>query len=128
MGRRASGESAAQSPIDQDCDRGRSEELRLSTRLCSQDMEKEGPREQEREEMAADEIRHKVVEQELEEADDDDDSGKREQRGGKRQHQDGGVNSGIHHSESSCHGHNTNDDGDRDDEEDENPRPTKQRR
>jgi len=115
-------------PIDQDCDRGRSEELRLSTRLCSQDMEKEGPREQEQEEMAADEIRHKVVEQELEEADDDDDSGKREQRGGKRQHQDGGVNSGIHHSESSCHGHNTNDDGDRDDEEDENPRPTKQRR
>ena len=65
------------------------------------------------------------MEQELEEADDDDDSGKREQRGGKRQHQDGGVNSGIHYSESSGHGHNTNDD---DDEDDENLQPAKKRR
>ncbi|KAH7374060.1 hypothetical protein BKA64DRAFT_256163 [Cadophora sp. MPI-SDFR-AT-0126] len=108
-------------PIDQNCDQGCSEELRLSTRLCSQDMEKEGPREQEQEEMAADETRHKAVEQELEEADDDDDSG-------KRQHQDGRVNSRIHHSESSGHGHDTNNDDDEDDEEDENPQPAKKRR
>ncbi|KAH7393704.1 hypothetical protein BKA64DRAFT_644433 [Cadophora sp. MPI-SDFR-AT-0126] len=105
-----------------------SEELRSNPRLCSQDMEKESPREQEQEEMAAGEISHKVLEQELEEADDDVDSGKREQRGEKRQHQDGGINSGIHHSESSGHGHDTNDDDDENDEEDENPRPTKQRR
>lgn len=113
--------------IDQDCDRGWSEELRSSSRLCSQEkeMEKEGPREQEQEEMAADEIRHKVPEQELEEADDSDDSGKRGQRGEKGQHQDGGINNGIHHSETSGYGHDTNDD---DGEDDENPRPTKRRR
>ncbi|KAG4427979.1 hypothetical protein IFR05_016539 [Cadophora sp. M221] len=114
--------------IDQDCDRGLSEELRSSTRLCSQEKEREGPREQEQEEMAADEIMQEVVEQELEEADDDDDSGEREQRGEKRQYQDRGINTGIHHSESSGHGYDTKDDGDEDDEEDENPRPTKQRR
>ncbi|KAH7363929.1 hypothetical protein BKA65DRAFT_124992 [Rhexocercosporidium sp. MPI-PUGE-AT-0058] len=114
-------------PINQDYDRSWSEELRSSSRLCSQEKEKEGPREREQvqEEMAADEIRHKVLEQELEEADDDDNSGKREQRGEKRQHQDGGIKTGIHHSESSGHGHDTNDD---DDEGDENPRTTKQRR
>ncbi|KUJ06353.1 uncharacterized protein LY89DRAFT_743964 [Mollisia scopiformis] len=115
-------------PIDQDCDRGWLEELRASSRLCSQEKEKEGPREQEQEEMAADEIRHKVPEQELEEADDSDDSGKREQRGEKRQHQDREINSGIHHSESSDYGHDTNNNDDEDDEEDENPRPTTRRR
>jgi len=77
-------------PIDQDCDRGWSEELQPSSRLCSQDKEKKGPREQEQE-MAVDEIRQEVVQQELEEADDDDDGEKREQRGEKQQHQDGGI-------------------------------------
>lgn len=52
--------------------------------------------------MAVDEIRQEVVEQELEEADDDDDNGEREQRGEKRQHQNEGINSGIHHSESTA--------------------------
>ena len=47
-------------PVDQDCDRGWSEELRPSSRLCSQDKEKEDPREQEQEEMAGDEIRQEV--------------------------------------------------------------------
>ncbi|KAH6702758.1 hypothetical protein BKA61DRAFT_661179 [Leptodontidium sp. MPI-SDFR-AT-0119] len=112
-------------PIDQDCDRGWSEELRSSTRLCSQEKEKEALREQEQEEIAADEVRHKVLEQELAEADDDDESEKLEQRGEKRQYQDGGIKTGIHHSESSGHSHDTNDE---DDEDDENPRPTKQRR
>lgn len=66
--------------------------------------------------MAVDKIRQEVVEQELEEADDDDDNGE--------QHQNEGINSGIHHSESTGHGHDT----DEDDEGDEKPRPTKQRR
>ncbi|KAH6690814.1 hypothetical protein BKA61DRAFT_663374 [Leptodontidium sp. MPI-SDFR-AT-0119] len=120
---------SSQPPIDQNCDRSWSEELRSSTRLCSQEKDMEGPREQEQEEIAADEIRHEVLEQDLEqdleEADDDDESEKLEQRGEKRQYQDGGIKTGIHHSESSGHGHGTNDD---DDEEDENPRPTKQQR
>ena len=47
-------------PVDQDCDRGWSEELRPSSRLCSQDKEKEGPCELEQEEMAGDEIRQEV--------------------------------------------------------------------
>ncbi|KAH6700701.1 hypothetical protein BKA61DRAFT_208150 [Leptodontidium sp. MPI-SDFR-AT-0119] len=115
----------SQPPIDQDCGRSWSEELRSSTRLCSQEKEKEAPPEHEQEEIAADEIRHKVLEQELEEAGDDDESEKLEQRGEKRQHQDGGIKTGIHHSESSRHGHDTNDE---DNEEDEKPRPTKQRR
>ncbi len=51
--------------------------------------------------------------------------GPREQWREKRQHQDGGINSGIHHSESSDHGHDTNED---DDEGGETPRPAKQRR
>lgn len=106
-------------PIDQDCDRSWSEELRSSTPLCSQDNEKD---------MAADEIRQEVVEQDQEEADEVDDSGEREQRGEKRQHQDRGINSGNQHSESSSHGHDTNDDDDEDDEEDENPQPAKKRR
>ncbi|KAH7364885.1 hypothetical protein BKA65DRAFT_546749 [Rhexocercosporidium sp. MPI-PUGE-AT-0058] len=87
-------------PIDQDCDRGWSEELRSSSRLCSQDKEKEGPDDQEQEEMAADEIRQ----------------------------DNEGINSGIYRSESSGHGHDTNDDDDEDDEEDEHPQPAKKRR
>ncbi|KAH7308327.1 hypothetical protein BKA65DRAFT_485675 [Rhexocercosporidium sp. MPI-PUGE-AT-0058] len=123
---------SSQPPIDQDCDRSWSEELRSSTRLCSQEMDMEGPREQEQEEMAGNEIRHKVLEQELEqdleEADDDDESERLEQRGEKRQYQDGGIKTGIHDSESSGHGYDINDDDDEDDEEDENLRLTKQRR
>jgi len=83
---------------------------------------------QEQEEMAADDIMHKVLEQELEEAGDDGESEKLEQRGEKRQHQDGGIETGIHHSESGGHGHDAKDDGDEENEEGENPRPTKQRR
>ncbi|KAH6702756.1 hypothetical protein BKA61DRAFT_680954 [Leptodontidium sp. MPI-SDFR-AT-0119] len=116
---------------NQDCDRGWSEELQSSSGLlCSQEKEKEkeDPREQEQEEMATDEIRHKVLEQELEEADNSDDSGEREQRGEKRQHQDKGINTSIQHSERSGYDHDKNDDDDEDDEEDENPQHTKRRR
>ncbi|KAI9747945.1 MAG: Chitin synthase, class 2 [Chaenotheca gracillima] len=38
----------SQPPIDQDCDRGWSEELRFGTRLCIQEKYKEGPRKQEK--------------------------------------------------------------------------------
>merc|ERR1712093_196095 len=75
---------------------GWSEELRSSTRLCRQEKEKGAPREQEQEEIAADDIRHKVLEQGLEEAGDDDESEKLEQRGEKRQHQDEGIKTDIH--------------------------------
>jgi len=119
---------SSQPPIDQDCDRSWSEELRSSTRLCRQEKEKGAPREQEQEEIAADDIRHKVLEQGLEEAGDDDESEKLEQRGEKRQHQDEGIKTDIHHSESGGHGHETKDDDDEENEKDENPRPTKQRR
>ncbi|KAG9230122.1 hypothetical protein BJ875DRAFT_488286 [Amylocarpus encephaloides] len=82
--------------------------------------------------MATDEIRHQVLEleleQDLEEAEDDHESEGLEQRGEKRQHQDGGIKTGIHHSENSRYGHDTKDNDNEDNEEDESPRPTKQRR
>lgn len=80
---------------DQGRGQGSLEELRYSSRPRSQEQDKEGPHEPQEHEVAVDEMRQGVVDEE-EESEDRDDNGKREQRGVKRQHQGEEISSGIY--------------------------------